>query len=68
MIGGFFISVDGFSKDISFDEVPEAIQKIAIREIGDVPIRDVDREREDDKIGTGQSLSLRGLRDPYSIS
>jgi hypothetical protein len=27
--------------------VPEAIQKIALREIGDVPIRDVDRERED---------------------
>ena len=47
MIGGFFLSVDGFSKDISFDEVPEAIQKIALREIGDVPIRDVDRERED---------------------
>ena len=41
------ISVDGFAKDISFDEVPEAIQKIALREIGDVPIRDVDRERED---------------------
>ena len=43
----FVISVDGFAKDISFDEVPEAIQKIALREIGDVPIRDVDRERED---------------------
>ena len=41
------ISVDGFAKDISFDEVPEAIQKIALREIGDVPIHDVDRERED---------------------
>ena len=43
----FFVSVDGFAKDISFDEVPEAIQKIALREIGDVPISDVDRERED---------------------
>ena len=43
----FVISVDGFAKDISFDEVPEAIQKIAIREIGEVPINDVDRERED---------------------
>lgn len=41
------ISVDGFAKDISFDEVPEAIQKIALREIGDLPIRDVDREKED---------------------
>lgn len=41
------ISVDGFAKDISFDEVPEAIQKIALREIGDLPIHDVDRERED---------------------
>ena len=43
----FFLSVSGFAKNISFDEVPEAIQKIALREIGDVPIRDVDRERED---------------------
>ena len=43
----FVVSVDGFAKDISFDEVPEAIQKIALREIGDVPISDVDRERED---------------------
>ena len=43
----FVVSVDGFAKDISFDEVPEAIQKIALREIGDVPIRDVDREKED---------------------
>ena len=41
------ISVDGFAKDISFDEVPETIQKIALREIGDLPIRDVDREKED---------------------
>ncbi|RKU22003.1 hypothetical protein C6499_20430 [Candidatus Poribacteria bacterium] len=43
----FFVSTDGLAKDISFDEVPEAIQKIALREIGDVPISDVDRERED---------------------
>ena len=43
----FVVSPDGFAKDISFDEVPEAIQKIALREIGDVPISDVDRERED---------------------
>ena len=41
------VSVDGFAKDISFDEVPEAIQKIALREIGDLPIDDVDREKED---------------------
>ena len=47
IIACFIVSVDGFSKDISFDEVPEAIQKIALREIGDVPISDVDRERED---------------------
>ena len=47
IIACFVVSVDGFSKDISFDEVPEAIQKIALREIGDVPISDVDRERED---------------------
>lgn len=43
----FVVSVDGFAKDISFDEVPKAIQKIALREIGDVPIDDVDREKED---------------------
>ena len=43
----FVVSVDVFAKDISFDEVPEAIQKIALLEIGDVPISDVDRERED---------------------
>ncbi|MDE0323854.1 MAG: hypothetical protein OXN27_08005 [Candidatus Poribacteria bacterium] len=47
IVACFAVSVDGFSKDISFDEVPKAIQKIALREIGDVPIRDVDRERED---------------------
>lgn len=41
------ISVDGFAKDISFDEVPKAIQKIALRVIGDVPISDVDREKDD---------------------
>ena len=43
----FVVSVDGFAKDISFDEVPEAIREIALHEIGDVPIRDVDREKED---------------------
>ena len=43
----FIVSVDGFAKDISFDEVPEAIREIALHEIGDVPIRDVDREKED---------------------
>ena len=47
MIACLLISVDGFAKDISFDEVPEPIRKIALREIGDVPIRDVDREKED---------------------
>ena len=47
IIACFVVSADGFAKDISFDEVPEAIQKIALREIGDVPISDVDREKED---------------------
>lgn len=47
IIACFVVSIDAFSKDISFDEMPEAIQKIALREIGDVPISDVDRERED---------------------
>ena len=47
IIACFVMTIDGFSKDILFDEVPEAIRKIALREIGDVPISDVDRERED---------------------
>ena len=50
IVACFVVSVDGFAKDISFDEVPEAIQKIALREIGDVPISDVDREKEDGEI------------------
>ncbi len=44
------ISVNGFAKDISFEEVPKAIQKIALRVIGDVPIDDVDREEDDGEI------------------
>lgn len=47
IVACFAVSLDGFSKDISFDEVPKAIQKIALREIGGLPIDDVDRERED---------------------
>ena len=47
IIACFVVSVDAFAKDISFDEVPETIRKIALREIGDVPISDVDREKED---------------------
>ena len=50
IIACFIVSVDGFAKGISFDEVPEAIQKIALREIGDLPIDDVDREKEDGEI------------------
>ena len=46
----FVASVDGLAKDISFDEVPEAIQKIALDIIKDVPIDDVDRERDDGEI------------------
>lgn len=79
----FVVSIDAFSKDISFDEVPEAIQKIALREIGDVPIRDVDREREDgetvydieakndriDKVGTDlQPVPKVFCEKAYSIS
>lgn len=50
IIACFVISVDGFSKDISFDEVPEAIQKIALDIIKDVPIDDVDQEEDDGEI------------------
>ena len=44
------VNFDGFSKDIAFDELPKAIQKIVIREIGDVPIDDIDEERDDGEI------------------
>ncbi len=51
IIACFVVSVDGFfyshCEAISFDEVPEVIRQIVLREIGDVPIRDVDREKED---------------------
>ena len=50
IIISFFLNVDGFAKDISFDEVPEAIQKIALDIIKDVPIDDVDREKDDGEI------------------
>ena len=48
--GLIFISINGFSKDIEFDELPKAIQKIALREIGDLSIDDVDREKDDGEI------------------
>ncbi len=44
------ISSDAFSKDIEFDELPKSIQKIVIREIGEVPIDDIDRNKDDGKI------------------
>lgn len=45
-----FVSIDVFSEDIEFDELPKAIQKIVLREIGDVPIDDIDKERDDGEI------------------
>ena len=39
-----------FSKDIEFDELPKSIQEIALRVIGDVPVDDVDREKDDNEI------------------
>lgn len=39
-----------FSKDIEFDELPKSIQEIALSVIGDVPIDDVDREKDDNEI------------------
>ncbi len=40
-----FVSIDAFSKDIQIDDVPKAIQKIIFREIGDIPIDDIDRKK-----------------------
>ena len=39
-----------FSKDIEFDELPKSIQEIALSVIGDVPVDDVDREKDDNEI------------------
>ena len=39
-----------FSKDIEFYELPKSIQEIALRVIGDVPIDDVVREKDDNEI------------------
>ncbi len=49
-ISQVFVSIDTFSEDIAFDELPKAIQKIALREIGDVPIYDIDRNEDDGEI------------------
>lgn len=43
-------SIEGYSKDIEFDELPKVIQKIVMREIGDVPIDDIDRDEDDGEI------------------
>lgn len=45
-----FLCLDAISKDIEFDELPKHIQKIVIREIGDVPIDDIDRDKDNGKI------------------
>ncbi len=45
-----FISYYGFSEDIEFDELPKSIQKIVLKEIGDVPIDDIDRDEDDGEI------------------
>ena len=45
-----FISNYGFAEDIEFNELPKSIQKIVIREIGDVPIDDIDRDEDDGEI------------------
>ncbi len=50
MVFQISISINAFSKDIEFDELPKAIQKIALREIGDVPIDDIDRNEDDGEI------------------
>jgi len=45
-----FLCFDAISKDIEFDELPKHIQKIVIREIGDVPIDDIDKDKDDGEI------------------
>lgn len=46
----FSLSTYTYSKDIELDELPKNIQQVVFREIGDVPIDDIDREKDDGKI------------------
>ena len=50
MVLQVFVNYDGFSEDIELAELPKTIQKIVLREIGDVPIDDIDREKDDGEI------------------
>lgn len=60
--------IDGFSEDIEFEELPKAIQKIVIREIGDVPIDDIDREEDDGEIEYDVEAENDSIRIELEIS
>ena len=66
----FQVSVNfyGFSKDIELDEVPKAIQKIIFREIGDLPIDDIDREKDDRQIIYDVEAEGEGIRIELEIA
>ena len=61
-------SVDALSKDIQLDEVPEAIQKVIFREIGDIPIDDIDRKKDDRQIIYDVEAEGDGIRIELEIA
>ncbi len=63
-----FGSVDAFSKDIQIDDVPKAIQKIIFREIGDIPIDDIDREKDDGEVYYDVEAEAKGIRIELEIA
>ena len=63
-----FVSIDAFSKDIQIADVPKAIQKIIFREIGDVPIDDIDREEDDGEVYFDVEAKAKGIRIELEIA
>ncbi len=63
-----FVSIDAFSKDIQIDDVPKAIQKIIFREIGDIPIDDIDREKDDGEVYFDVEAEAKGIRIELQIA
>ena len=62
------LSIDGYSKDIELDEVPKSIQKIVFRIIGDLPIDDIDREKDDGQVIYDVEAEGDGIRIELEIT
>ena len=63
-----FVNIDAFSKDIQIDDVPKAIQKIIFREIGDIPIDDIDREKDDGEVYFDVEAEAKGIKIELQIA